>query len=216
MHFPWPSLLHVMPFHHVHQTAIDDLRIPASYQDPVTARVATTIPISTLKPPASTPPTSVVSTLPPGAVAAQHIADRRTSSDVPDIPSLPYPTPVLDGMHPTESHSSLPAPTTPSLSCRLSSVLDLGTSAEGEGSAKTALHKERDALLDSPPTIRKNIIAAPRVPPQPVTDVAIAGPSWRTLGTENTGSHPPHPSHDHYDIALDIAIAVLFSQDVQT
>ncbi|KAH9051704.1 hypothetical protein EDB87DRAFT_1693802 [Lactarius vividus] len=205
------------PFHSAHQTATDDLRIPASSRDPVTACVAqgsigTTIPLSTPKPSAFTPPTSMVLASPPGAAAVQHIADRRTSLDVPDIPSLPSSTPVLDDMRPTglqsplhtlvtksnhvsspESHSSLPAPATPSLSRQLSSALYLGTSTEGEGSAKGALHKERDAL-GSPPMIRENMIAAPGVPP---TDVAIAGPLWRNLGAEN---RPPYPSHDHYDI----------------
>jgi len=107
-------------FHPAHHATIENLRISATSPDPVTARViqgaidtsATTIPIFTPKPSASTPPTSVSVTSPPGVVAVQHIADRRTSSDVLDVPSLPSPTPVLDDMLPTGPRSSLDSPVT--------------------------------------------------------------------------------------------------------
>ncbi|KAH9034259.1 hypothetical protein EDB85DRAFT_2144531 [Lactarius pseudohatsudake] len=142
---------------------------------------------------ASTPPTSSIS--PPGVVAVQQIADRRTSSDVLDIPSLPSSTPVPDGMHPIESHSSLLAPAAP---CPSRPRLMLSSAPRG-GSANVAWDGERDAL-DPPSTNRENIMAAPDLPPQSVTDSAIADPSWRFLGAEHTGNHPPHPSHGQYDI----------------
>ncbi|KAI9441076.1 hypothetical protein BJY52DRAFT_1217102 [Lactarius psammicola] len=183
----------------------------------------TMIPLSTPDPSASTPPTA--STSPPGAVAVQHIAEFHTPLDILDVPALPSPIQVLDTMPPTgplaslnppmtgsdhtssspESHSSLPAPVSPSqILPQLSSEPDLGAVTEGEGSAKAASHKERDAL-DSPSGIRENIITAPDLPPQSplppsFTEVAIACPSWRSLGAEHTGDHPPHSSHGQYDI----------------
>ncbi|KAI9438449.1 hypothetical protein BJY52DRAFT_1323671 [Lactarius psammicola] len=210
-------------FHPVHRTAIENLSIPAS-QDPVTARViqgdtdtpTTTIPLSIPEPSAATPPTSISFTSPPGAVAVQHIIDYRTSPDVLAIPSLPSPTPVPDNMLPTgpssfldppvtetdrtsspESHSSLLAPAAPGSSrAWLSFVPDLSAAAEREGTTDAALHKERDALM----VIRENTIAALDIPPQSlspslVTDIAIAGSSWYSLGVEHTGDRPPHPSH---------------------
>ncbi len=104
-----------------------------------------------------------------------------------------------------ESHSSPLAPAAPGPSRPQPSFApDLGAAAKGESSAKAALHKERDAL-DPPSAIRENIMAAPNLPlqspsPSPVTDVAIAGPSWRSLSAEHTGDHPPHLSHGQYDI----------------
>ncbi|KAI9434513.1 hypothetical protein H4582DRAFT_780365 [Lactarius indigo] len=118
-----------------------------------------------------------------------------------DVPSLPFPTQVLDYVPPTgpqatlnfpvtgsrcgssspESHSSLLAPALPGQfrPCP-SSVPDPGAVIEGEGSMKAALHKERDAL-DPPLAVRENIMASPDLPlPSPslslATDVAIAGP----------------------------------------
>ncbi|KAI9431189.1 hypothetical protein H4582DRAFT_1319858 [Lactarius indigo] len=193
-------------FRPVHQTAIriDHPHIPAASRGPVThgsTDTSTTIPLSTPKPSPSAPPTSMVlnfSYLVLLPFSTSRIA--ATSSGVPDIPSLPSPTPVLDDMHPTEPHWLLLAPTAPGPSLtQLSSAPDPGTSTEGEGNAKTALHEERNAV-DFPSTIRENIMAAPGVPPQSVTDVVIAGPPWRILGAENTGNRPPHASHDQYDI----------------
>jgi len=223
-------------FHAAYQTVIEHLRIPATSQDPVTARViqggigisTTMIPLSAPEPLASTHPTSMASTSPPGAVAVQHIADRRTSSDVLDVPSLPSPTPVLDNMLPTgphssldspvtgsdhpsssspESHSSPLAPAVPSLPHpRLTSAPDLGAAAEGDGSTKAAFRKrkEEDTLYSSS-EIRNNIITTSDPPPQSpsppsVTDIAIAGPSQRTLDAEHTKDNPPHPSHGQFDI----------------
>ena len=156
-------------FHPANQTAIENLRIPATSPDLVTASViqggidtsTTTTPLSTLEPSASTlPPTSMASTSPPGAVAVPYIADRRTSSDVLDVLSLPSLTLVLDNMLLTgpqssldspvtgpdhsssspESHSSLLAPAAPGPS-RPRLAPDLGNAADGEGSAKAALRK---------------------------------------------------------------------------
>ncbi|KAI9445697.1 hypothetical protein BJY52DRAFT_1228763 [Lactarius psammicola] len=152
---------------------------------------------STPDPSASNPsPKSNASTFPPEAAVVPHTVDRRTPSDGPDVPSSP-PTAVFDDMSPIESHPPLLTPVTPDPSCPLpSSAPDLGATS-GEGGVKAALHKERDAL-DAPS-------AAPDIPLQspslsPVTDIAIAGVSWRSLGAENTGDHPPYPSHGQYDI----------------
>jgi hypothetical protein len=219
-------------FHPAYQTHIENLRIPATSQDPVTARVirggissdtsTSTIPFSTPERSVSTPPTSMASTSPPGAVAVQHIADRHTSSDVLDVPSLPSPTLALDNMFPTglqssldspvtgsdhtsspESHSSLLALAVPGPSRPwLSSAPHLSAAIEGEGSVKAALHKERDAL---DPPLAENIMAAPDLPPQSpsppsVTGIAFTGRSRRSLDAEHTGHHRPHPSHGQYDI----------------
>ncbi|KAH9009746.1 hypothetical protein EDB83DRAFT_2322652 [Lactarius deliciosus] len=70
-----------------------------------------------------------------GAVATQHIAGRRTSSDVLDDPSLPSPFHVLDGMPPTEHHLLPLAPTPGPPRPPLSSAPDPGAVVEGEGSA---------------------------------------------------------------------------------
>ncbi|KAI9453480.1 hypothetical protein BJY52DRAFT_1418277 [Lactarius psammicola] len=180
-------------FHHAHQTPIENLHVPTTPPDPVAARVmhsgvvtsTTTVPISTLNPLASTPPpTSMVSTSPPDAVADLQTVDCRAPSDDPDVPSLPPTSPVLDNMLPIglqsfldspvtgsdhaslpDSHSSLLDPAAPGPSHpRLSSAPDMGTAAGGEGTAKAALHKERDAL-DTPSAVRENIMAAPHLPP---------------------------------------------------
>ena len=167
--------------------------------------------LSTRNPSASNPPTPMAPTSPPGAVAPQHIADRRASSNVLDVPSLPSLAPALDETHPADlqssiisiltgselassspdNHPSLLVPTTPGPSRpRLFSAQILVPTAEGEGSAKPALHKERDSL-DSPSAIREYTMAAPDDLPQQslssssITDVAIASPSWRSLGAEH-------------------------------
>ncbi|KAH9168316.1 hypothetical protein EDB89DRAFT_1909383 [Lactarius sanguifluus] len=141
-------------------------------------------------------------TSPPVAVAVQHITGRRASLDVPDAPVLPSPSLVL---FPTESHSSMLAPTAPSPSHpQLSSAPDINASAEGEGSAKVALHKEK-AAHDSPSMIQENTMTAPGLPlqsppPLSITDITTTGPSSRSLDVEHTGDHSPHPSYGQYDI----------------
>jgi len=108
-------------FHPAHRTAIENLRIHPMSPDLVTARViqgsidtSTMTPLSNKEPSASTPPTPMASTSPPGAVAIQNIADRRTSLDVLDVPSLPSPTPVLDNILPTGLQPTLVSPVTES------------------------------------------------------------------------------------------------------
>ncbi|KAH9067978.1 hypothetical protein EDB83DRAFT_2378384 [Lactarius deliciosus] len=122
----------------------------------------------------------------------------RTSSDVPDIPSPPSPTPVLDVTLPTESQSSLlppaaPCPSRPRL--RLSSTPDVGAVARG-GSANVALDEERDAL-DPPSTNRENITAAPDLPPQ---SLSHCRPFMVLSSCRANRKHPPHSSHGQYDI----------------
>jgi len=206
-------------FHPAHQTTLESLRIPVTSPDPATAGAIRDIVTSGITTPHPTPETST--SVPPlsSAAALQHNAGRRTSSDVLDVPSLPSPTPVLDEMFPTgprsssdspvtgsdlasfspESHSSMLAPAAPGPSPQATSAPDLGAAAEGEGGTKAASHKERDAL-DPPSASRANILAAPDLPPQSpssVTDVAIPGPSWFSLGAEHTGDHS---SRGQYDI----------------
>ncbi|KAH9017474.1 hypothetical protein EDB83DRAFT_2437573 [Lactarius deliciosus] len=196
-------------FNPVHQTA---LRFPAASPDLVITRViqgsldtsTTMIPLPTVEPLApAPPPTPLVSTF-PGGFVGPYIVDQRTSSGIPNVPSLPSSTAVLNNMPPTGSHSLLLVPASPSPSrLQPSSAPDLDAATEGEGTAKAALHKESDAL-DTPSAILENVMTTPDLPPQfpspSVTDAAAAGPSWRPLGTEHTGHHPPHPSHDQYDI----------------
>ncbi|KAI9431330.1 hypothetical protein H4582DRAFT_2132996 [Lactarius indigo] len=187
-----------------HQTV---LHIPAASPDPVTASVVqggldrstTTTNFPTVEPSASAP--SMAPTF-PGGFVVPHIADRRTSLEVLNVPSLPSPAPVLDNILPTEAHRSLLAPASLGPSHpHPSSAPGPGaaTEAEGEGSAKVALHNERDL-----PAILENVMTTPDLLPQlpspSVTDEATAGPSWHPLGIDRTGHHPPRPSHDQYDI----------------
>ncbi len=84
------------------------------------------------------------------------------------------------------------------------SAIDLGAAAKVEGSAKAALRKDRDALYP-PSAIRGNTMATPGLPPlsqspPSTTDVAITGPSWRSLDAEYMGVHPLHPPHGQFDI----------------
>ncbi|KAI9443689.1 hypothetical protein BJY52DRAFT_1317099 [Lactarius psammicola] len=161
----------------------------------------TPILLSTPEPSAAStpPPISMTSTSPPGAAAVQHIADRRTFSDVLDVPSSP--TPVLDNMPPTESHSSMLATAPLGPSPHVTSAPDLGA-AVGEGSTKAASQKGRDAP-DPPSASRANIMAASDLSPHlpsSASDVAISGPSRRSPDTEHIGDHPQHLSHGQYDI----------------
>ncbi|KAH9017451.1 hypothetical protein EDB83DRAFT_2437177 [Lactarius deliciosus] len=161
---------------------------------------------STLEPSVPTPPpTPFASTSPPGAASFQNIADRCTSSDVLDVPLLPSPAPVLEGILPTGSHSSLLAPAAPGPPLlRLVIATGPGAAREGENSVEAVSHKESGAL-DPPSTIQEHITAALDLPPQlpsppSVTGVVIAGSSRRSLGAEHTGDCPPHPLHSQYDI----------------
>ncbi|KAH9024175.1 hypothetical protein EDB84DRAFT_1678143 [Lactarius hengduanensis] len=187
------------------------LRAPAAPPDLVITRViqgsldtsTTTIPFPTVEPAAPAPPPTPLASTFPGGFVVPYIVDRRTSSGILNVP-LPPSTPVLNNMPPTGSHSLLLVPASPSLSrLQPSSTPDLDAAIEGEGGTKAALHKESDAL-DTPSAILENVMTTPDLPPlfpsPSVTDAAVAGPSWHPLEAEHTGHHPPHPSHDQYDI----------------
>ncbi|KAI9453479.1 hypothetical protein BJY52DRAFT_1289091 [Lactarius psammicola] len=175
-------------------------RIPTASPDPVTARViqggidtsTTTIPLSTPEPLASTrPPTCSYLNLP--TCCRCRSVHRRPSHffRCSRRSSVPFPPPVTTNMLPTESHSPLLAPATPGRSRpQLSTAPDLGATAGGEGTAKAALHRERDTL-DPPSAVQENITTAPTS--------STTGPSWRSLGAGHTGD-PPHPSRGQYDI----------------
>ncbi|KAH9054612.1 hypothetical protein EDB83DRAFT_1127967 [Lactarius deliciosus] len=200
-------------FHPEHQNTIaEGLHIPVTSPDPAAAStceirevitLGITRPHTSLGTSPSVPPTSLASTS-PRTVTFQHFADHCTSSGVLDAPLLPSPPSVLNTVLPTESHSSPLTPTAPNPSRpRLSSAPSLDA-AEEEGSAKATLPKDKDAL-DPPSSIRDNVIAAPDLPSQPlspfpVPDVVITAPSLRSLGTENTGDHPPNQSYNQHDI----------------
>ncbi|KAH9165366.1 hypothetical protein EDB89DRAFT_2246752, partial [Lactarius sanguifluus] len=173
-------------FHSGHQKTIEGVHIPVTSPDPtvtsasaiqdvVTLGITTPHPTHGTSP--SAPPTSIASTSPPRAIAFQHIADHHTSSNVLHLLS-PSPASVLNKTLPAESHSSpldsaAPGPSCPRL---LSSVHSIDI-AEGEGSVKATLPKDRDAPAP-PSSIQDNIIAAPDLPSQPpspfpVPDVVI-------------------------------------------
>ncbi|KAH9165370.1 hypothetical protein EDB89DRAFT_307070 [Lactarius sanguifluus] len=225
-----PTLDNVHPGH---KNTIEGVHIPVTSPDPAATsasaiRDIVTLGITTPHPTPGTspsaPPTSIASTSPPRTIACQHIADYHTSSDVLHLLS-PSPASVLNKMLPTgpqsssdspvtisdhafsltESHSSPLASAAPNPSCPrlLSSVHSLDT-AEGEGSVKATLPKDRDAPAP-PSSMRVNIIATSDLPSQPpspfpVPDVVIATPSLRSLGTENTGDHPPNQSYGQHGI----------------
>ncbi|KAH8993862.1 hypothetical protein EDB86DRAFT_2928120, partial [Lactarius hatsudake] len=209
--------------HSAHRTAIDNPRIPATSPILVTSQAiqggvdtTTTMPSST---PGTFPPTPNAT----GAVHIQYITGRRTSSDRPDFPSSPSPTPILDDMLQTglllslnssvtrpahtsslESHPPIPASATPGTSGQwLSSAPDLSMAAQGDGSTEVALHKETDAIYP-PLVIREHTTSIPELLSQSpslqsANEVAIAGPSRRSLDVKHTGDLP-HPSHGQYDI----------------
>ena len=161
-------------------------------------------------------PTLMASPSPSDAVIVQHAAQRHTSSDVIDIPPLPSPAAVLDHMFPMDAQLSLNSPMTGSdRSPSRSSMLAPATPSpsrpqlssapvEGEGSAKTALHKDKDTR-DSPSTIRGHFMAAPHLPsqlspPPSVINVPNTGPSQLSLDTGKTGDQPQYPSHGQDNI----------------
>ncbi|KAH9071388.1 hypothetical protein EDB83DRAFT_2363184 [Lactarius deliciosus] len=187
--------------HSAHRTAIDNPRIPATSPNLVTAQAIQGGVDTTTTMPSSTPETFPPTPNATGTVHIRYTAERRTSSNRPDFSSSPSPTPILDDMLQIESHSSIPAPATPGTSRQwLSSAPDLGVAAEGDGSAEVTLHKE----TNPPSVIRENTMSTPELPsqspsPQSANEVAIAGPSRRSLDAEHTGDLP-HPSHGQYDI----------------
>ncbi|KAH9021498.1 hypothetical protein EDB85DRAFT_2000265 [Lactarius pseudohatsudake] len=188
--------------HPAHRTAVDNPRIPATSLNPVTPQAIQA---------ANFPSYSKAT----GAVHIWYTAERRASSDRPDFLSSPSPTPILDDMLQTglllssnspvtrpahtsslESHSPIPAPATPGTSRQwLSSAPGLGVAAEGHGCAEVSLLKEKDAIHPPGPTE----LPSQSPSPQSANDVAIAGPSRRSLDAEHTGDLP-HPCHGQYDI----------------
>ena len=104
------------------------------------------------------------------------------------------------------SHSSTLAPTSldPSRPWPPSAP-DLGATAEAEGSANAALHKEISAALHTFSAIHEHIISTPDFPPQSpspqlIIDVAMLDLSRSSLDAEHIGDHPPRPSQTQYDI----------------
>ncbi|KAI9458613.1 hypothetical protein BJY52DRAFT_1416389 [Lactarius psammicola] len=167
-HTPVPVSLHP-----AHPTTVEDHHIPTTSSDPTSANatqggldtLTRTMPHFTLETSTPTPP--LVSTSPPSSISLQHNADPRTSSGVPDFPPSP-PIPVPENIFPTgpplssdspvtrsdhahslpESHSSMLG-TAPRGTPQPTSVPGLGAAAEGGGSAKAILHKDKDALAPS-------------------------------------------------------------------
>jgi len=225
------SLTDAPPLDNSNQTTIESPRIPATSPDTATVGAIRGIVCSGITMPHPTPETStsaspLSSTSPPAAISLQHNADLLTPSGVPNLPFSASSSPVLDNIPPTgpplsshspmtrsdlspsfpESHRSIKVTTAPSASPGPTSAPDPGAAAEGDGSPKPGLRKEKDAL--GPPLVnRANNMATPDLPPQSPSlpsatgsDVAIAGPSLRELNAERTGDHPPHPSHCRYDV----------------
>ncbi|KAF8258409.1 hypothetical protein EI94DRAFT_1138420 [Lactarius quietus] len=188
--------------HTAHQIADEDIHISATSQGLVTDGVikdgtdisTTTVAFST---------TELSSSIPPIAVSARHIAHRRTSFNVLNVPSLPFPTSVLETMHPTGSHSSMIVHP-PSGPPQLTSAPDHGATLEG-GSDTMATFRNKEDTQNSLPALRRDMIAAPCVPaqspaPPSVNSTTIVGPSQRSLDAERMREDPPYPSHGKYDI----------------
>ena len=91
------------------------------------------------------------------------------------------PDPVFSSL---ESHSSI-----------------LVTAAKGEGSAKAGLSMEQNASYPTSADITATADIPPQLPsPSPATDVAIDGPSTRSLGSEHIEHRPLDSTHSPYDI----------------
>ncbi len=141
--------------------------------------------LPSLKTSASLPPPAPTS--PPSAVALEHNSYLRTYSDPPDFVSSPSPIPDLENILPTalslssgsplpgpyhtaswqESHSSMPiAPTPGGAAPQRTSPCGLSNAAEGEGTEKAALRKDK-VVLDSASVNRASSMAAPDISPQP-------------------------------------------------
>ncbi|KAH8986156.1 hypothetical protein EDB92DRAFT_1881035 [Lactarius akahatsu] len=224
------SLTEVPPlddFLPVHQTTIEEHRIPITLPNPATAEagaiqdiVTSTITVSHYTPDTSTSTPSPSSASP--AVALQHKTDLLTPSDPPNLPSSASSDPVLDDVIPTgpslsshsptmrsdlspyfpESHRSMIV-TTLNTSPERTSASNLSTVAGNGGS-----RRDKDVGLSSMNhAIRANTVTTLDLPLplQPLSlpsdidsDIAaILGPSQRA---ERTGDHSPHPSHCWYDI----------------
>ncbi|KAH9024173.1 hypothetical protein EDB84DRAFT_1440760 [Lactarius hengduanensis] len=147
------------------------------------------------------PPLSITS--PPVAVAHQHNAEPLAPYDTLNIPSSASCNPDILPTS-TEPHSSMIVTTAPSTSPGPTSAPDVGAAAQDDGRPHLGLRKEKDALgaLEVDQAIHANSMADLDSPPSPsmrsITkpEVAIAGPSPR----EPDADHPPHTSHDQYDV----------------
>ncbi|KAH8993867.1 hypothetical protein EDB86DRAFT_2830039 [Lactarius hatsudake] len=139
---------------------------------------------------------------PSAAVSLLQNTESLTPSDPANLPS-PASNQVL---------SILPTATAaPSASPGPTSVPDLGSAADDDGSRKPGLRKDKDVV--DPPWVNRaihaNTMSTLYPPPQPPSllsvtdsDVVITGRSPRGPIPERTGDHLPHPSQpDHrYDI----------------
>ena len=188
-------------FHSTHHIPVEGLCATATSPDLLPAHSilgridtsTTTIP-SSPQPSASTPPTSTASTSPPGIAVVPHIIDNHAPLDALPVPSRPLPTTVL--MH-TGPHSSLNPLTTGS---NRPYSLDSPPSQLAPTSP-SASQKERKAL---DPLSETTITGPDQLPMSPspslVTQISVAGPSWRSLDAEHTGDHLQYPSRGQYDI----------------
>ncbi len=109
-----PGHVHHHSAQPAHQTAIDN--VPATNPDSAAAQVmqgdasesTRTVTLSPSETSASAPPTSNLSTSPPGTIAVQHLTDSPTPSGVPRSP----PIPALDDLLPIDPASSSDSPLT--------------------------------------------------------------------------------------------------------
>ncbi|KAH9057221.1 hypothetical protein EDB87DRAFT_1686502 [Lactarius vividus] len=131
-------------------------------------------------------------TIPRPTLVHRYNADLRDSSGAPDFPSR----------FPTEKHGIIiPMPTTPLATSptprELMYVPHSGAIAEGESSAMAALRRGKDRL--DLPLVNSAVTGAtlhdplqsPSLPP--VADIAVAGPSQRTLGRARSSSSFSRP-----------------------
>ena len=185
--------------------------------------------LSTPEPSASPPSksTSSNSLADSDDVAVEHIAVTYTASDDLNVRLSASLTPVLDDILPKgrslpsdsamngsdhafsspDSHSTVLAPTSRDPSCLWqSSAPALGAAAEGEDAAKAALRANKENDVPDPSaefpegiTVSADIPSQPP-PPQSIVDVGKASLPQSSLDAEFREDHPPHPSHDNYDI----------------
>ncbi|KAF8257264.1 hypothetical protein EI94DRAFT_1818439 [Lactarius quietus] len=189
------------PFHHAHWEATGCLRDSETSLDPACASAAQEIETSTRSIPpttidTSTSPSSLPST---GAVSIQNNSEL-ANSDAPVVPSSTALElePGLDNILPTVLRLSIAASASLCACPRPPSAPELDTVTSDEG---TGSHEDKDAL--DPPsvnhTIRANTMAT-LDHPTPVTDMAIAGLSWRESDAGHTGDHLSQTSQGQYDI----------------
>ncbi len=208
-----------------HQTVIDNLHIPATSSDSAATQVMQSdaselTRMVNLSPPeilAPTPRTYNALT-PPNAIAIQYLTGRRTpsgaawSSPLDDIAPTGAPSssdfPVTSRTnHAVSSPESDPPMLVPAASGpsypRTPSAPDSDAAAEGSGGAnmRVAFLQEAETRYSSSPVSLAAPDFGPHSPsPLSVPDVAIAGPSRRSLDVERTGDRVLNPSHGPYNI----------------